>query len=167
MDKNKHAEFLLQELETEYLPTKKCIERISEKQYDYKPHPKAMPMGYLTALVSEIPMWISSIARLGEIDLATYPHADIKTTDEMVYHLEANYKSAREALQQLSDEDLQKTFSLKVSGKTVARGSRLEHIASSLNHWVHHRGQLSVYMRMNEIKVPSIYGPSGDENPFT
>lgn len=88
MDKNKHAAFLLQELETEYAPTRNCIKRIAEKHYEFKPHPTAMPMGYLTALVSEIPMWISSIARLGEIDLATYPHADIKTSDEMVSHLE-------------------------------------------------------------------------------
>src|SRR5688572_12848893 len=109
MTNNKNAEFLLKELETEYAATRKCIERISEKKYDYKPHPTSMALGYLTALTAEIPKWISSIATTGEIDLATYPHAQINTTDEMVKHLEANYKSARKALKDISDDDLQES----------------------------------------------------------
>ena len=157
---------LLHELEAEYSATKKCIERVPENLYGFKPHPTAMAMNYLVSLVAEIPLWISLTAERGEIDLGTYPYVEKKRTAEMVNHFERNFKGAQQALKNISDEDLKKSFSLKRDGKLLQETSKLESIASSLNHWVHHRGQLTVYMRMNDIKIPSIYGPSADEKVF-
>lgn len=166
MDKNKLADFLLQELEAEYKASKKCLERIPETLFEFKPHPTAMAMGYLTSLVSEIPLWVSTMIEQDEIDLATFPHPEVKTTADVVQHFEDNFKGAVKALKHSTDETLAESFSLKGNGKTLAKAPRLVHIGSTLNHWVHHRGQLTVYMRMNEIEIPSIYGPSADDNPF-
>ena len=85
----------------------------------------------------------------------------------MVAHYDDNIKAAREALEATNDEDLQNTFSLKANGQVLYTSPKLADIGATLNHWVHHRGQLTVYMRLNDIPVPSIYGPSADDKNFT
>ncbi len=157
---------MLKELVAEEAATKKCIERIPEKVYDFKPHSKSTTMGYLTLLVAEIPLWITHMIEAGEIDFATFKHAQPKNTDEMVTHFEANMRGAKKSLQSISDADLQRPFHLKANGQLIMTAPLEVNITSSLNHWVHHRGQLTVYMRLNDIAVPSIYGPSADDNPF-
>lgn len=92
MDKNKLAAFLLQELEAEYKASKKCLERVPESMFAFKPHSTAMAMGYLTSLVSEIPLWISTMVKQDEIDLATFPHPDVKTTADVVASLKTTLK---------------------------------------------------------------------------
>lgn len=166
MNKSKATDFL-QELNMEYPATKACLERIPETLFEYKPHPKSMAMGYLTLLVAEIPLWISHMVTDGEIDFATFKHASPKTNKELVAHFEENMASARKALENASDEDLQGVFSLKANGQVLYTSKKIIDIGVSLNHWVHHRGQLTVYMRMNDIPVPSIYGPSADDKNFT
>jgi len=156
----------LRELEAEYTSSKKCIERIPETLFEYKPHPKSMNLGYLTLLVAEIPLWIKHTITDGVIDFATFKHIQAKTTKEMVNHFEENYQGARKALQQTTDDDLQQTFELKTSGQLLYSSSRMDCVSSTINHWVHHRGQLTVYMRLNDILVPSIYGPSADDKSY-
>ncbi|HZI53213.1 MAG TPA: DinB family protein [Chitinophagaceae bacterium] len=154
------------EFEAEIAATRKCIERVPEKLYDWKPHEKSMTLGYLTLLVAEIPMWISVMIKTREIDFQTFKHFQAKTTNEMVSHFDENVNGARQAFQELSADDLSKPFVLKNGDYIIISSPLVENISSTLNHWVHHRGQLTVYMRLNDIQVPSIYGPSADEKNF-
>jgi len=166
MENKDFAAALLRELEAEYSSTKKCLERIPESEYDYKPHPTSMALGYLALLVAEIPLWISYMIEKGEIDFVTFPHFEAKTTKELVDHFEENIMAAKKSLKNASNEDLEGTFELKNEGKVLYSAPVLQDLVTTINHWVHHRGQLTVYMRMKEIPVPSIYGPSADENNF-
>ena len=163
---SKTADFL-EELNREYPATKACLERIPESLFEYKPHPKSMDMGYLALLVAEIPLWITHMVTDGEIDFATFKHASPKTNKELVDHFEENMTAARKALENASDEDLQGDFTLKANGQVLYTSKKITDIGVTLNHWVHHRGQLTVYMRLNDIAVPSIYGPSADDKNFS
>ena len=156
----------ISEFEAEIPATKKCIERIPEKLFNWKPHEKSMTLGYLTLLVAEIPMWISTMIKTREIDFKTFKHAEPRTTSEMVTYFDENVNGAKQAFQELSIEDLFKPFVLKNGDQIIISSPLNENISSTLNHWVHHRGQLTVYMRLNDILVPSIYGPSADDKGF-
>jgi uncharacterized damage-inducible protein DinB len=158
---------LLKELNAEYRAAKNCLERIPETLFEYKPHPKSMSLGYLSLLVAEIPLWIKRMVTDGEIDFVTFKHFTPKTTKELVDHFEDNMEAARKALQATDDEALQAPFALKANGQVLYSAPKISDIAVTLNHWVHHRGQLTVYMRLNDIPVPSIYGPSADDKSFT
>ena len=164
---NLKTQSFLQELTSEHKATRKCLESISEKLFDYKPHPKSMTMGYLALLVAEIPLWIKHMIVDSEIDFVTFKHFSPKTTEDLVNHFEENMEAAKQALQNTDDEALQSTFSLKANGQILYTAPKINDIAVTLNHWVHHRGQLTVYMRLNDIPVPSIYGPSADDKSFT
>lgn len=153
----------LNELEAEVAATRKCLERIPENLYGWKPHEKSMALGYLSLLVAEIPKWISHIVEKGDIELASFEHFKLSTTAGLVAHFDDNIRGAKNALQKVSNEELSKTFNLKTQGQVVLTSSKKDIIWSSINHWVHHRGQLTVYMRLNDIPVPSIYGPSADD----
>jgi len=161
------TESLLHELNAEYRATRACLERIPETLFEYKPHPKSMTMGYLALLVAEIPLWIKHMVVDGEIDFVTFKHASPKTTSELVAHFEDNMKGAREALKAATDEALESTFTLKANGQVLYTSKKINDVGTTINHWVHHRGQLTVYMRLNDIDVPSIYGPSADDKNFT
>lgn len=154
------------ELEAEAAATRKCLERIPESLFGWKPHEKSMTMGYVALIVAEIPRWITYIVEKGEIDFETFGHFQPKTTAELVNHFEENLKGAKKALTTVSVEALERTFSLKNQGQVLFSSPAKENIGSSINHLVHHRGQLTVYMRLNDIPVPSIYGPSADEKTF-
>ncbi len=157
----------LEELNSEYKATRLCLERIPETLFDYKPHPKSMNLGYLSVLVAEIPLWIKHMVIDGEIDFVTFSHISPKTTAELVHHFDENIEAAKNALLGTNDEELEKSFSLKSNGKLLYTAPKVKDISTTLNHWVHHRGQLTVYMRLNDILVPSIYGPSADDKSFT
>lgn len=163
---NTFATAYLKEMEGEASASRKCLERIPETLFDYKPHPKSMKMGYLALLVAEIPLWIKSMVEVGEIDFVTFKHFEPKTTQELVNHLDENLNGAKAALQAANDEELQKPFSLKANGQVLYTSPKVQDIGVTINHWVHHRGQLTVYMRLNDILVPSIYGPSADDKTF-
>lgn len=164
---NPQTQYFLKELNSEYRATRACIERIPRSLFEYKPHPKSMNMGYLTLLVAEIPLWIKHMIIESEIDFATFKHFSPSGTEDMLKHFEENMEAARSALQGSNDEQLQANFLLKANGKVLYTSSKIVDIGTTLNHWVHHRGQLTVYMRLNDIAVPSIYGPSADEQNFT
>lgn len=156
----------ISEFNTEVPATRKCLERIPEGLFDWKPHEKSMTLGYLSLLVAEIPMWITEMIKTREINFQTFKHFQPKDTTEMVNHFDENVKAVQDAFAQLSEEDLAKPFVLKNGEQILISSPLIENISSTLNHWVHHRGQLTVYMRLNNIAVPSIYGPSADEKTF-
>lgn len=157
----------LKELNDEVRASRKCLESIPEKLYEYKPHPRSMSMGYVALLVAGIPGWIRYMIEDGEIDLGTFEVAKPATTAELVKHFDDNINGARKALENSTDETLGELFTLKRDGAVLYQLPKIIDIGTTLNHWVHHRGQLTVYMRLNDIAVPSIYGPSADDRTFT
>lgn len=154
------------ELDRETVSTRKCLERIPFDKFDWKPHEKSMQLGYLWLLVAEIPLWVTHMIQGSEIDLATFVHLKPGSTEDVVKHFDENVAGAKKALSGVKDGDLDKTFELKVNGQMVFSATKRVNIESTINHLVHHRGQLTVYMRLNDIAVPSIYGPSADDRTF-
>jgi uncharacterized damage-inducible protein DinB len=157
---------LFKELEAEAKASRRCLERIPESTFAWKPHEKSMAMGYLALLVAEIPKWMTTIVRDSEIDFAAYPHAQPKTTAELVAHFDENLEDARKALTGVADPALSAPFALKSHGQVLFSTTKEAMLSPCVNHLVHHRGQLTVYMRLNNIPVPSLYGPSADERGF-
>ncbi|MCE7065822.1 DinB family protein [Dyadobacter sp. CY326] len=166
MDNKSFAASYIEEIDAEYTATRKCIERIPESVYDFKPHPKSMEMGYLTFLVAEIPLWVAKMVEDGVIDFVTFEHFQTRETAALVKHFDENIQRAKEALQNASEEDFNRDFQLKNGGQLLYAQPMIAAIGSTINHWVHHRGQLTVYMRLNDIAVPSVYGPSADDKTF-
>jgi len=167
MNTNTLSQMFLKELEAEVTATKKCLERVPESLYDYVPHEKSMKMGYLAVVVAEVPKWISITIEKGEIDFATWEKYKLTTNAELLKYFDQNMELAKKSLKNISDKELvEKMFYLKMNGKELMKSPKDESIASEIRHWVHHRGQLTVYMRLNNIPVPSIYGPSADEKDF-
>jgi len=158
------AKDFLQELESEIASTRKCLERVPDSLYEFKPHETSMKMGYLVLLVAQIPKWFSIMVRDKEINFKTYEPGEPKNTADMVKHFDENIEEAKKALASVSEKDLSDHFVLRNGDQVHIDSPVKENLVSTLNHWIHHRGQLTVYMRMNGIKVPSIYGPSADEN---
>jgi len=166
MNNYSYAEAFLKELNDEIPATRKCLERIPENLFSWKPHERSMTLGYLSLLVAEIPRWIRISIEENVIDFATFKHFQPATTQELVNHFDENIQGATKALKNATEEILPKDFILQTNGKILFSQPLIESIPSTLNHWVHHRGQLTVFMRLNDIPVPSIYGPSADDNQF-
>ncbi|MGH7444418.1 MAG: DinB family protein [Longimicrobiales bacterium] len=164
------AEMFLAELDREMPGTRRALERVPEGKADWKPHPKSMALGYLAALVATMPAWAASMAREDELDLGNageYSTFGFATTTELLQAHDDAVAKARKALTGLTDEHLMTTWRLRVGGHVVQEQTR--HIAirdGCLNHLAHHRGQLTVYLRLNDMPVPSLYGPTADERPF-
>ncbi len=156
----------LRELEVEVGATRGCLEAVPMEDPAWKPHERSMELGYMAQLVSDMPRWVTYAIEKGEVDFETYPIFDGKTTDEIVRHFDECVEGARRALGSLTDEGLEKKFQLKRGEAVLMEQNVRELISSTINHLVHHRGQLSVYLRMLDKKVPSIYGPSADSGGF-
>ncbi len=166
MNKTTFGKEYLEELESEAASTRKCLERIPPNLFGWKPHEKSMALGYLVVLVAEIPRWITLMIQEGVIDLSTFGHLKPKSTDELVKHFDDNLGGATRALNHVTDEALSEPFSLNSEGKVLFSSPKKENVRQAINHLVHHRGQLTIYMRLKDISVPSIYGPSADEKIF-
>lgn len=160
------GQIYLEELQAEVPSTLKCLERITPEVFEYKPHDKSMKMGYLALIVAEVPKWIAYTLEKGDIDFATFTHTPCKNGEELAKHLDENMIWAKKLLEAVKDETLNEQFNLSAGGKIMLSMTKKEMISSSIRHWVHHRGQLTVYMRLNNIPVPSIYGPTADEKNF-
>ena len=156
----------LRELESEVRATRECLEQVPMDQPDWKPHEKSMPLNYLAMMVAEIPKWITYIIEKSVIDFATFQHIQPTTTAELVKQHDENLKGALNALKKVSNEELENPFYLKNQGQVLFTSSKKANVSSSINHLVHHRGQLTVYLRLNNIAVPSIYGPSADDQNY-
>jgi uncharacterized damage-inducible protein DinB len=168
----KMTDLFLAELEREAVVTRRALERVPEGKYDWKPHPKSMPLGTLARLVASMPSWIPMVVNQDELDLnppngKKYEQPELRTRRELVEAHDQNVAGAREALAKTNDDHLMKSWRMLVSGRVVDENQR--HIVlrdSVFNHLAHHRGQLTVYLRLNDASVPEIYGPSADEGKF-
>lgn len=159
------AEYL-RELDSEEKATRECLQQVPMDQLNYKPHDRSMGLGYLAILTGDIPRWIQYIIEKKLVDFETYPQNHPATADELVAMFDANMEAARGALKSLKDEDLSKEFQLKHGDKLLMATPVGESISSAINHMVHHRGQLTVYLKLLDKKIPSIYGPSADSGGF-
>lgn len=160
--------FLLEQLEREAAACRRVLERVPEGQNSWKPHERSMELGYLAALVATIPGWPSFMVGRDEVDLngpdQNMRTAAVETRAELLKLLDSGMAKSREALQNASDERLREPWRILMGSQVLAEGPRYQMIADgALSHVAHHRGQLTVYLRLNEIKVPAIYGPSADE----
>jgi uncharacterized damage-inducible protein DinB len=153
-------------LESEAPASRKCLEKISMDTLNFTPHEKSMKMSGLVVMTADIPHWIAAMITDGVIDFATYPQFQPKSTQDLLEHFDKQMDLARAALKGLADEDLKKEFKLQNNGQLLWATPLGEGISNTINHWVHHRGQLTVYMRLNNLPIPSLYGPSADEQMF-
>ncbi len=156
----------LEELEMEVRASRACLERVPAELFSYKPHEKSMAMGYLASIVAEIPRWIAVALEEGVVDFKTFNHPKLETTQGLVDYFDANMELARKALSKVNNDMLSEKFTLQNGEQILATDTKKNTIVSSINHAVHHRGQLTVYLRLNNIPVPHIYGPSADDNTF-
>ncbi len=166
MDNGTLGKLFLAELKAETGSSRKCLERIPDKLFGWKPHERSMTMGNLATLVADMPRWIANVIDKSIIDFATYGQFKPKDTAELIKQFDKNVEGVEKVLQKVSNKELSELFYLKNNGTTLFSAPKDETVSSTINHWVHHRGQLTVYMRLNDIPVPSIYGPSADEKTF-
>jgi uncharacterized damage-inducible protein DinB len=161
--------FFLEQLEREVAASRKAIERVPEGQNGWKPHEKSMEMGYLAALVAEMPGWLALMIDLDELDLDSplgqgFRTMPKETRAELLQALDKGLAKSRTSLEKTTEEHLMTPWKLVMKGQTLMEGPRYAMIAEgALSHLAHHRGQLTVYLRLNDAKVPAIYGPSADE----
>jgi uncharacterized damage-inducible protein DinB len=165
------TELFLGELEREAVITRRALERVPEGRDEWAPHAKSMRLGRLATLVATMPSWITMMIERDELDLSPPggsppPRPALRTTAELLQALDQAVAGARAALGSTSEEHMLKPWRLLVSGKTVAEQPRHIMIRDSINHLAHHRGQLTVYLRLNDVAVPSIYGPTADDTRF-
>ena len=166
----KITELLIAELDREAPGIRKTLERVPEGKNDWKPHERSMPLGYLATIVATIPSWIDLVVNRDELDIAPvdgpkFKPPEWKTRADLLEQFEASLQKARSVLQSTTDDRLLHTnWRMVAGGKLMSDRPRYEAIRDGvLNHMAHHRGQLTVYLRLNDEKVPAIYGPSADE----
>jgi uncharacterized damage-inducible protein DinB len=160
--------FFLEQLEREAAASRRTVERVPEGRNSWKPHERSMDLGYLAALVAAMPGWVAMIIEKDELDLngsgKSFRARPLESTAELLRALDEGLEESRRALNETSEEHLQTTWRLKAGGQLLSEGPRYVMIGDgTLSHMAHHRGQLTVYLRLNEAKVPAIYGPSADE----
>ena len=157
---------LLPEFDQEMATTRKLLERVPSDKARWKPHPKSFALGHLAQLVAWMPGWIANTATETELDLGKAPGYSFETTETLLAMFDENVRAAVAALAGLADDDLGVTWSLTHGGHTVYSAPRDVVLRTHLHHLVHHRGQLSVYLRLVDVPLPSIYGPTADERPW-
>ncbi len=165
-------EFLLTELQGEVHRSRKALEQFPEGKDDWKPYDKSMQFGYLADMVATIPSWIAMQVTRPDLDIApadgssSIPRTRKTTKADYLRALDEAAASATKALSETTDEHLATDWQLKARGSVVQQGPRHRMIQETFNHWAHHRGQMTVYLRLMGAKVPSLYGPSADERSF-
>lgn len=164
-------ELLLSDLERESERTKRILAEVPERKSDWKPHERSMALGPLVHMVATIPGWVAMEITQNELDIAPAGGAQqrpplLEDRQALLDGHEKAMVSAREALEKTSDDHLRTSWKLLSGGQVVVELPRHEFIRDTLSHWAHHRGQLSVYVRLMGAKVPSLYGPSADDPRF-
>ena len=167
----KLTEFFREELDREVERSRKALEQVPDGQYQWKPHERSMIFGYLADMVATMPTWIEMEINRDELDVAPAEGQSTKrtpkeTSADLLKALDEAAAQARTALEKTSDEHLETTWKLLARGNVVWQGSRKEIIQDTLSHWSHHRGQMTVYLRLMGAKVPAIFGPSADDQSF-
>ncbi|SEC56078.1 DinB family protein [Terriglobus roseus] len=161
--------FFRAQLEREQALNRKVLQQVPEGKNSWKPHEKSMEFGYLAALVAQMPGWIAMMIATDGLDLDDKTSGDkfqarASESNEALWELaEENYLKAKSALEGTTEEHLEGSWAFRMRGVALNSGPRLEQIADTFTHMAHHRGQLTVYLRLLGAKVPATYGPSADE----
>lgn len=161
--------FFADQLQREHALNKKVLAEVPEGNNAWKPHEKSMELGYLAALVAQMPAWIALVLTTDELEL-TDPHSgqDFRpvaqdSTSALLAYADAAFAKAMSALETVKEEQWNQPWTLKIAGNAVSSATRLQQVAENFTHMAHHRGQLTVYLRLLGDKVPATYGPSADE----
>lgn len=168
----KLTEFLSAELDREVDRSRRALKELPEGKFDWKPHEKSMILGYLANMVATIPMWITLQINDDELDVAPPPGESrleqkrLESSAELVEALDKAAAGAQAAFEKTTDDHLKTNWKLLAQGNVVMEAPRYEMIQDTINHWAHHRGQMTVYLRLLDAKVPAIYGPSADDKEF-
>jgi uncharacterized damage-inducible protein DinB len=165
------TELFLDGLDREVERSRHALEQVPDDTRDWKPHDTSMPFGYLSDMVATIPTWFAMIVTQDELDIAPkdgpkYRPAENRTSAEYIAALDKAAAAAREALRSTTDDHLLTHWHLLVGGRIVSDTTRYEMIQDTMAHWAHHRGQMTVYLRLMGAKVPALYGPSADDPRF-
>ena len=166
----KLTELMLEELDREAAGSRKALENVPEGKNNWKPHEKSMTLGNLATIVATIPAWLEMVVSMDELDInpkggPQYRPKEWKTRKDLLEQFEESLKKGRDVLKKTTDEHLLNTkWRMLSGGQLMSEQQRYAAIRDGvMNHMAHHRGQLTVYLRLNEEKVPAIYGPSADE----
>ncbi len=157
------AEDFSAELDYELPATRRLLERVLSEKGPWKPHPKSSALGHLAQLVTRMPGVMADIIRGVDLDLAAGPPYTFEPTEALLRELDACVKAARDVLRTAKDDDFALTWNLRYADQILDTGRRKDVLRNTINHFVHHRGQLSVYLRLNDVPLPSLYGPTADE----
>jgi uncharacterized damage-inducible protein DinB len=151
------------DFEEEMPPTRNVIARVPGDRGEWRPHPKSFPIGHLAQLVSGMPGWLTNIATQPSLDLMASPPYSFESTDTLLEGFDRNVREARAALLTLDDAKLDRKWSLMAGDKTILSSPVGSTLRQTLRHLVHHRAQLTVYLRLLDIPVPCTYGPTADD----
>lgn len=167
----KLTEYLTAELDREVERSRAALQEVPEGKFDWKPHDRSMQFGYLVNMVATIPMWMTMQINQNELDIAPkdgpkFEQKRLTTSAELVEALDKAAEGTRAAFAQTTDEHLLTNWQLKAGGNVVMEAPRYKMIQDTFGHWSHHRGQMTVYLRLMGAKVPALYGPSADEGEF-
>ena len=163
----KMIDALLAEMDQEAQATARVLERVPQSKLAWKPHPKSMSLGQLALHVATVPGIVAELAAKDVSTPSSFVQAEATSTEELLPALHASTARARQLLGHLDDQAMTSTWKLMNGDQELLSMPRVAFIrAIMLNHWYHHRGQMQVYLRLNDIPVPSVYGPTADENPF-
>jgi uncharacterized damage-inducible protein DinB len=167
----KLTQLVLDELEREAELSRRALEVVPSGKADWKPHERSMIFGYLADMVANIPSWVSMIVTQPELDIAPpggpqQKREPMNDSATFVAALDKAMTGARKALEETNDDHLMTGWRLLAGGKVMLETSRYIMIRDTINHWVHHRGQMTVYLRLMGAKVPALYGPSADDQRF-
>ena len=157
------SDTLLPEFDQEMATTRRVLERVPTDKGKWKPHEKSFSLGHLAQLVAWMPGWIGQSIRERELDLKLGARYSYESTDTLLGMFDKNVKETRAAIEAAKDKDYEVSWSLKFGDRTVFTVPRRDVVRQHLNHLIHHRGQLTVYLRLVDVPVPMIYGPTADE----
>jgi uncharacterized damage-inducible protein DinB len=153
----------LLEYDQEMATTRRVLERVPGDKGQWKPHARLFALGHLAQLVSWMPGWITQAVRSTRSDLAAAPRYSFEQTDPLLERFDLNVRESGGALSDVTDADLKVNWSLTMGEKVLFTSTRGEVVRQTINHLIHHRRQLTVYLRLLDVPVPSIYGPTADE----
>ena len=158
---------LLAELEQESQTTRRVLERVPAAHLSWKPHPKSMSLGQLALHIAMVPGLVAELASRDSIERPRFVQPEAAAASELVPALDSSVAKARQHLGGMDDAAMTATWRLMSGGRELMSMPRAAFArAVMLNHWYHHRGQLLVYLRLLDVPVPSVYGPTADEDPF-
>jgi uncharacterized damage-inducible protein DinB len=157
------SEELLNELDQEMATTRRLLERVPDDKGEWRPHPKSFPLAHLAQLVARMPGWNTYALRDAKLDLSQSKGYSIESTATLLEEFDRSVAESREAIARATDEDFEKPWSLTMGEQVLMTMPAREVVRQNINHLSHHRGQLTVYLRLLDVPIPSIYGPTADE----